>query len=174
MDSDPSSLEVEVGRIVFRSWEHEWQTGIRETSSVATAKRLLPNDVTQPVYEILERWEQQLLRLSLPFSPYGLRIRPANNEWMAFAARYDHLVELAHRSLPLTHLCPNWDAALPQPPEKHLKYGNVLRAPSSDCIIESVYEVKWQTALVDFRWTAPLDVLLREFSPRYKERGPYG
>ena len=61
--------EVEVGRIVFRSWEHEWQTGDRESFSLASA------GITRAIYEALERWERDLLRSSLPYPPYGLRIR---------------------------------------------------------------------------------------------------
>jgi hypothetical protein len=75
MDKDGGGSLVEIGRIMFRSWEHEWQTGDREASSVASASRVLPEAVTQPIYEIMERWERDLLRSSLPFSPYRLRVR---------------------------------------------------------------------------------------------------
>ena len=40
---------VEIGRIAFRSWEHEWQTGKHEAPWVASAERTLPADVTQPI-----------------------------------------------------------------------------------------------------------------------------
>ncbi len=166
MGNDLPVPSIEIGRIVFRSWEHEWQTDQREAPSVASAKRLLPNVITQPIYEILERWERDLLRSSLPFRPYGLRIRLANNDWMAFADGDYHLVETCRRSLPIGQLCPHWDEALPQPQEKRAKYGGaLLRAPLGDTLLNTVYEVVWQPAV--FPETVSLDKLLRQFSPRY-------
>jgi hypothetical protein len=106
MANDFPVPQVEIGRIVFRSWEHEWQTDHKEASSVASARKTLPSEVTQPIYEILERWERDLLRSSLPFSPYGLRIRPANNHWMAFADGDYLLVENLRRCLPIGQVCP--------------------------------------------------------------------
>jgi len=166
MDSDLPALDVEIGRIVVRSWEHEWKTEEKTSSSVASAQRLLPSDFTKPVYDILERGEQYLLRSSLPFLPYDLRIRRANNEWMGFAGQVDWLLEWARLRLHLGELCPGWDNALPQPSAKKGKYGQMLYAPGGDSPIIAGYEVVWQPILpfegVD------LDKLLREFSPRYK------
>src|ERR1700730_10227854 len=93
MGNDLQEPSVEVGRILFRSWEHQWETGENEAPWGALSKRTMTSDVTQPIYEILTQWEQDLLRSSLPFSPYGLRIRPANNDWMTFADGDYHLVE---------------------------------------------------------------------------------
>lgn len=173
MGSDISAPEVEVGRIVFRSWEHEWKTGESEAQSVASAMRLLPSDLTSPIYEILERWEQDLLRSSLPFSPYGLRIRRANNGWMAFRDGNYHLVEYGIRDLPIGKLCENWETALPQPQEKQGRY-RILKAPSADTRVSYVYEVKWLPVFIDFHQTSTLDRLLREYSPRYKEPRLFG
>ena len=164
MGNDFPVPSVEVGQIVFRSWEHEWQTDHKEAPSVASARRVLPSGITQPIYEILERWERDLLRSSLPFSPYGLRIRPANNDWMTFANGDYSLVETARRCLPIAQLCPNWDEVLPQPQEKRTKFGTVLRAPLSDTRINSAYEVMWRSAIVAER--VNIDDLLRKFSPR--------
>jgi hypothetical protein len=132
MGNDFPVPSVEVGRIVFRSWEHEWQTDHKEAFSIASARRTLHGDVTQPIYQILERWERDLLRSSLPFSPYGLRIRAANNNWMMFADGNYHLVEAARRCSPIGQLCPDWDAVQPEHQKKRTKYGAVLRAPMSD------------------------------------------
>jgi hypothetical protein len=71
MDS-PASRPVAIGQIVFRSWEHEWVTGDRYASSVSNARRVLPKDISAPIYSLLERLETLLLRESLPFPPYGL------------------------------------------------------------------------------------------------------
>lgn len=171
MGNDLPAPFVEIGRIVFRSWEHEWQTDQREAPSVALAKRLLPNDVTQPIYRILRRWERDLLRSSLPFSPYGLRIRPANNDWMAFANGEYWFTEANRPHLSVGELCPKWDQMLPQPQEKCTKYGAVLRAPTSDTRINSVYEVIWQSAV--FPEAVKIDELLRQFSPRHKDPPPF-
>jgi hypothetical protein len=164
MGNDLPVSPVEIGRIVFRSWEHEWQTDSREAMSVASASRTLPEKVTQPIYQILERWERDLLRSSLPFSPYGLRIRSANNNWMTFANGNYHLVETAYRCLPIRHLCPNWDEILPQPREKRSKYG-ALKAPMSDTPVNSAYELIWRSAILPE--AVSIDDLLRHFSPRY-------
>jgi hypothetical protein len=172
MGNDLPAPSVEIGRIVFRSWEHEWQTDDKNAASVASARRMLPADVTQPIYEILERWERDLLRSSLPFSPYGIRIRRANNDWMAFANGDYWLAETARRCLPVGEVCPNWDEALPYPREKRTKYGAVLRAPASDTRINSVYEVIWQSAV--FPETVRIDELLRQFSPRYRTPTMFG
>jgi hypothetical protein len=172
MGNDVPVPSVEIGRIVFRSWEHQWQTDEREAPSVASAKRLLSEHVTRPIYEILESWQRDLLRSSLPFSPYGLRVRPANNDWMAFADGFYHLVELLRRSQAVGQLCPNWDEALPEPQEKRTKYGALLRAPFGDTPLNTVYEVVWRPAV--FPETVSLDKLLRQFSPRYKEPTIFG
>jgi hypothetical protein len=172
MGNDLQEPSVEVGRILFRSWEHQWETGENEAPSVALAKRTMPSDVTQPIYEILAQWEQDLLRSSLPFSPYGLRIRPANNDWMTFADGDYHLVEAARRSLPLGQVCQNWDEALPQPPQKQAKFGVVLRAPSSGTQINFVYEVIWRSAI--FPETVDIGKLFGQFSPRYREPSRFG
>jgi hypothetical protein len=111
--------------------------------------------------------EQDLLRSSLPFSPYGVRIRRANNEWMAFANGDYHFVETCRRSLRICELCPGWDEALPQPQEKRTRYGQLLSAPLGDTQVSSAYKVMWQS--VAFPATVDIDQLLREFSPRYKE-----
>jgi hypothetical protein len=147
MDNDLAASSVEIGRIMFRSWEHQWETDEREAPSVASAKRLMSSYVTRPIYEILENWEHDLLRSSLPFSPYDLRVRSANNAWMAFADGNYHLVETCRRFLPVGELCPNWDETLPKPQEKRGKYGVVLRAPLADVPLNRVYEVMWQPAV---------------------------
>src|SRR5262249_46489359 len=163
---------VEIGRIVFRSWEHEWQTDLKEAPSVASARRTLPSDITRPIYEILERWERDLLRSSLPFSPYGFRIRSVNNDWMALANGDYWLAETARRCLRVGELCANWNEALPQPQEKRTKYGAVLRAPTSEIQINSAYEVTWRSAV--FPETVRIDELLRQFSPRYRPPTIFG
>jgi hypothetical protein len=167
MANDVPGPSVEVGRIVFRSWEHEWETGYREADSVASARRTLPSDVTQPIYEILERWERDLLRSSLPFSPYGLRIRPPNTNCWTFVDTDYAFAETARRVSPVGELCPKWDESLPQPQEKRTKFGAVLRAPLSDTQVNSVYQVIWRPAT--FPETVNIDKLLRQFSPRNRE-----
>jgi hypothetical protein len=169
--------EVEVGSIVFRSWEHEWQTGDKETFSLASANRLLPSEITRPIYEVLERWEHDLLRSSLPYPPYGLRIRRANSEWLDLlrsaykgellfwgvenATKYG----LDERSI--GELCPNWDAALPEPRSKQSRFGTTLYAPLADSKVTWAYELKWRPAVVPEQ--VNIDDLLRQFSPRYRE-----
>lgn len=169
---------VEIGRIVFRSWEHRWKTDQVEAQSIASAARVLPDVLTEPIYEILKRWEHSLLRSSLPFSPYGLRIRSANG-WLAFEGSEHHLVETVRQSCRIGEICPNWDEALRRrrlllvkgPRERHDKYGAVVRVPSSDAPISSAYEVRWQPVS---HHPVNVDSLLRQFSPRYKEPMMFG
>lgn len=163
-----SAPHVEVGCVVFRSWEHQWQTDHREAPSVASASRTMPKNLTQPIYEVLEQWERDFLRSSLPFPPYGLRIRAVDG-WMDFADGSYHLKELARRSLPISYLCPNWDEMIPQ--KKKSKYGSELIAPSGDTMVRDAYEVIWQDVVPR---PVELDTLLRQFSPRYKEPSPFG
>jgi hypothetical protein len=162
MVDDPIMPTVEVGRIVFRSWEHQWQTDSLYACSVGSARRALPSDITRPIYAILERWERDLLRSSLPFPPYGLRIRPSHRVEIADAS--DILVEKCCRHL--GELCPNWDEALPQPQVKRTGYRE-LRAPSGDTSLGHAYQMEWQVAV--FPEAVRIDELLREFSPRHKE-----
>lgn len=173
MDDGFPSPKIEVGRILFRSWEHEWQTGNRDASSVASAKRLLPSDVTRPIYEILERWERDFLRSSLPYPPYGLRIRRGNDDWLllvlsAYQNTFpDYTLETLRRSSKLGEICPNWDAALPEPRTKPGKFGNVLCAPSGDRPVDWGYEVEWRTAVFPTQELTP-EKLLGPYSPRSK------
>src|SRR5208337_4860624 len=62
--------EVEIVRLVFKSWEHRWVTGVRMAASTASAHRLMPETTTEPIYDIL--YERELLRDTMPLSPYGL------------------------------------------------------------------------------------------------------
>lgn len=172
---------VEVGRIVFRSWEHEWQTGDRETFSLASAKKLLPSEITRPIHEVLERWERDLLRSSLPYSPYGLRIRRANMEWLNllrpayqgellfYGVESATVYNLEERSI--GELCPNWDAALPEPRSKQGKFGTTLHAPPADRRVIWAYGLEWRPAVSE---EVNIDALLRQFSPRYTERTIFG
>ncbi|HEY1934487.1 MAG TPA: hypothetical protein VGG99_20965 [Acetobacteraceae bacterium] len=175
--------EVEVGRIVFRSWEHEWQTGDKETFSLASAKKLLPSEITRPIYEVLERWERDLLRSSLPYPPYGLRIRRAKSEWL-------DLMLSAYKGEPLFYgvenatkyglegrsigeLCPNWDAALPEPRSKQGRFGTTLHAPLAGSNLTWAYELEWRPAVFPEQ-EVNIDDLLRHFSPRYREPTIFG
>jgi hypothetical protein len=165
MDSDLPALDVEIGKIVFRSWEHQWETEEKFASAVASAKRALPSDFTKPIYEILEGWEQCLKRSSLPFAPYNLRIRPTNDAWKAFTGGFDPSeILMLHRSL--REMCAGWDGMLPQPRTKQGKYGQQLVAPAGDQMLLGHYEVEWHSVTVPD--AVNLDTLLRTFSPRYK------
>jgi hypothetical protein len=102
MDS-PASQPVAIGQIVFRSWEHEWVTGDRYASSVSTARRVLPKDISAPIYSLLERLESLLLRESLPFPPYGLRIGEGKE------VSFPNLPDQGAQYLPIGHYCETWD-----------------------------------------------------------------
>lgn len=175
MADDSPVASVEIGSIVFRSWEHEWQTDQREAPSVASAKRLLPSDLTRPIYEILGRWERDLLRSSFPLSPYGLRIRAADNRWMDLVSQdgSDHLAEMACRMVPIHKLCPGWDEAVSQLQQKRTKYGVVREASASNITLNDLYEVIWRSAIFPEQ-PVNIDQLLRRFSPRYKEPPIFG
>jgi hypothetical protein len=168
--ADRRSEQIEIGRIVFRSWEHRWQTDEPETHSVAAAKRLLPESLTAPIYKILGRWENDLLRTSLPYRPYGLRIRPAGSNWIEVTETEELLFEHMRRALKLNHVCAGWDAALPVPPTRTGKYGTVY-APDGDQTISDAYWLGWR--VVTFPAEVSIDQLLGKFSPRYKEPSPF-
>lgn len=177
MGDDSPASEVEVGRIVFRSWEHEWQTGDKEAPSLASAKRLLPSEITRPIYEVLERWERDLLRSSLPYPPFGVRIRRANSEWLALllpehknhplSFQVETVTKYGLEDRSIGEFCPDWDAMLPEPRSKKGSFGTTLRAPSADNKIIWAYELEWQPAV--FPEQVNIDDLLRQFSPRYRE-----
>jgi hypothetical protein len=175
--------KVEVGRIVFRSWEHEWQTGDRETFSLASAKRLLPSEITRAIYEVLERWERDLLRSSLPYAPYGLRIRRANSEWLdllrsAYKCELlfwgvENATKYGLEERTIGELCPNWDAALPEPRSKQGRFGTTLHAPSAGSKVTWAYGLEWRAAVFPEQ-KVNIDDLLRQFSPRYREPTIFG
>lgn len=166
------ALSVEIGSVVFRSWEHEWQTEEKEATSIASARRIMPNDITQPIYELLDRWEGHFLRSSLPFAPYRLRVRLANDDWMNFADGNFWLIEKTRHCLPVREFCPNWDEVLPQPRTKRTKYGAALTAPTGESRLDWIYEVKWQPVLFDSQWQVDIDKLLGKFS-RGKSQIPF-
>jgi hypothetical protein len=165
MDDERPNPTVEVGRIVFRSWEHEWQTGERDCASLALAARLLPASFTQPIYDILGRWEQELERSSLPYPPYGLRIRRGKNQWLPVAlADYggdpsNYLTEFCRRKCTLCDICPGWEEALPEPRVKKGKFGNELFAPGADTPLEWKYSFEWQSAIFPEREVRIADLL---------------
>ncbi len=183
MDDGLSAPRIEIGRIVFRSWEHEWQTGHKETFPVASAKRLLPNEITRPIYEVLERWERDLLRSSLPYPPYGLRIRRANSEWLdLMRCSYkgellfwgvEHATEYGLADRSIGEFSPNWDAALPEPRSKEGRFGTTLQAPSADSKVTWAYGLEWRPAVFPEQ-EVNMDDLLRQFSPRYREPTIFG
>lgn len=162
-----------VGRVVFRSWEHQWITGEPWVASVASASRLLPERRTAPIYDILKRWEQSLLRASLPFAPHDVRI-VEENELLAYENYDDHFPDWVRRALPIGQICPDWEEALRKkrlllakgPREKPLKSGLILKVPSGETPLNCVYEVEWRCVCLP----AYIDVFLREFSPRHKQR----
>jgi hypothetical protein len=160
---------VEIGRIVFRSWEHEWQTGEREARSIASAKRLLPIDITQPIYAILERWERDLIRSSLPYSPYRLRVRRADAWQSLVLSSYpDGFVactEIGRRGSALRELCPSWDAILPEPRYKKGKFGNAMQAPEADHPLDWAYELEWRSEVFP-TGDVNVDALFGRYSPR--------
>jgi hypothetical protein len=165
--------KVEIGRIVFRSWEHEWQTGEKETS-LASAKKLLPIEITRPIYEWLEGWERDLLRSSLPYPPGGWRIRGSEWQKLLHSAAENTLNCSVKNGCELGELCPNWDAALPKPRRKQGRFGQSLYAPLASDPVRLYYGLEWRSAPVHSTDSelVNIDYLLREFSPRYKEPYP--
>jgi hypothetical protein len=160
------SRPVAIGQIVFRSWEHEWVTGERHASSVSTASRVLPKDVSEPIYSLLERLELLLLRESLPFPPYGLRI--AQGQDVPYPTSQDQVVQnlrdQAVQYLPIGHCCPTWDDNLRRrrlllsggPKTKGGKFGTTLEVPLAERRLCDFYEVKWESKF----GTIELDQLL--------------
>jgi hypothetical protein len=162
---------VEVVRLVFRSWEHRWLTSNPEAASVAAARRLLPESATAPIYDILRRWERELLRETLPFSPYGLRLRPVSRASANAIGGDDRFEAMARLSYSLGEVCPDWDAVRPQPLEKRSKYGEVLRAPTRDTPIRDAYSLELRTAV--FPDVVKIDDLLGHFSHRYETKSVF-
>jgi hypothetical protein len=152
------SRPVVIGQIVFRSWEHEWVTGDRYASSVSAASRVLPKDVSEPIYSLLERLELLLLRESLPFPPYGLRM--AQGQDVPYPTLEDHAVQY----LPIGHYCPTWDDNLRRrrllfsggPKTKGGKFGTTIEVPLAERRLCDFYEVKWESKF----GTVELDQLL--------------
>jgi hypothetical protein len=76
MVNESEKFALEFGRIIFRSWEHDWDLGIPNTrTSLAEASRLLPAAATQPVYDWLNGLDAMLRRRTLPFPPLDVRVR---------------------------------------------------------------------------------------------------
>lgn len=167
MAEPPYVAAVEIVQLEFHSWEHRWLTSERAASSIATARRLLPDAATAPIYEILLRWEREMLRETLPFSPYGLRLKPKNCATKNEMAGDEVFFEALRRAQPLNAICPNWDAALPQPAEKKSKFGEMLRTPLGDDPIRKHYHFEWRRAV--FPTEIKIDTLLGRFSPRYQD-----
>jgi hypothetical protein len=162
---------VKVVRLVFRSWEHRWLTGDPEVASVAAARRLLPESATEGIYDILRRWERELLRETLPFSPYGLRVRPLSRGSANAIGGDDRFVAFVRPSLCLSEVCPDWDAMLPQPLETRSKYGELLRAPTRDALIRDAYSLELRAAV--FPDEVRIDDLLGHFSHRYETKSVF-
>lgn len=175
-DGFPAPPKVEIGRIVFRSWEHEWQTGDKETFSLASAKKLLPIEITRPIYEWLEGWERDLLRSSLPYPPGGWRIRGSEWQKLLHSAAENTLKRAVKNGCKLGELCPNWDAALPEPRSKQGRFGTSLCAPLASSPVLLYYGLKWDPHPAPVHPTnselVNIDDLLREFSSRYRKIYP--
>jgi hypothetical protein len=165
------SPTVEIARLVFCSWEHRWVTSEREAASVAAARRLLPESATAPIYDILRQWERELLRETLPFSPYGLRLRPLSRASANALGGDDRLVALIRPSLCLSEVCPDWDAVVPQPRETSSKYGELLRAPTGDTLIRDAYSLELRNAVISDE--VKIDELLGHFSHRYEAKSAF-
>ncbi len=183
MDDGFPAPKVEIGRIVFRSWEHEWQTGDKETFSLASAEKLLPIEITRPIYERLERWERDLLRSSLPYPPGGWRIRRAGTEWQnllhsatknPLTCAFENARKYGFEGCKLDEICPNWDVVLPEPRSKQGRFGTSLCAPPASSPVLLYYGLEWRSATVHSTNSelVSIDDLLREFSPRYREIYP--
>jgi hypothetical protein len=141
-----------------------------EAPSVASARRVLPEESTKAIYEILQRWESEYLESSLPFPPYDLRIRAVNNPRPITDAR-PLLIETARRHQPISTYCPTWDQMLiaNEISEKRSRFGSVLRAPSGESTVYAHYELRWVCLC-----QVGIDQLLRKFSPRYKPTSLFG
>lgn len=164
------ALGFELGRIVVRSWEHTWLTGISEVRSVAEASRLLPPSTTEPLYELLTRLERALIRDTLPFPPFDVRLHVGHRAPIPD----DEVSDLFAQYWPIDTLCPMWDEVLRRkrlllrkgPREQVGRYGQVLRVPTGNTPLLEVYEVRW--VALPFQ-PETLDDLLRKYSPRHKE-----
>jgi hypothetical protein len=104
-----------------------------------------------------------LLRKSLPFPPYGLRIAQEQD-------LYFPLEDYAARYLPISHYCPTWDDKLRRarlvlssgPKTKRGKFGKILEVPLAERRLCDFYEIKWVSTF----GTVELDQLLRRRIPR--------
>jgi hypothetical protein len=168
MDNESNKCALEFGRIIFRSWEHDWNLGIpHERTSLAEARRLLPTSATQPVYDWLNGLEAMLRRRTLPFPPFDVRVR-----------RQSEILENGDgpmwRALPIRCLCPDWDEYLraaglmdgDKGKMKRGKHGSQISVLTGESILGHAYSLNWEKTPD----TYALHDVLREFSPHFKER----
>jgi hypothetical protein len=128
------------------------------------ARRVLPKDISAPIYSLLERLESLLLRQSLPFPPYGLRIGEGKD------VSFPSLPDQAAQYLSIGHYCKTWDDDLRRekflltdgPKTKLGKFGTIIKVPLAARQLCEFYEVKWESKF----GTVELDQLLRGSSRR--------
>lgn len=88
-----------------------------KSSCVAASQRLLPHDVTEPIYDLLRQAERLLLRRTEPLPPYRERLArdfvpaPDGAEGSPNTFTLDsELARLLELTRPLGEIVPDWDA----------------------------------------------------------------
>ena len=115
--------------------------------------------------------ERELLQETLPFSPYGLRLRPLSRASANAIGGDDRFVALVRPSLCLSEVCPDWDAVLPQPLETLRIWRSAARADARHAYKGCLFSGSRGTAV--FTDEVKIDDLLGHFSHRYETKSVF-
>jgi hypothetical protein len=159
---------VKLFRISVRTWEHEVATQSFSTAPcVAASKRILPAQLTDPIYERLSRTEEFIKRHSEPFPPYDFRLFPIYTE--DDREKFEDAVAAPFRLI-IDSVINRWDDLSTQELQKLSGAFRTNRftanVPRGDFQIRSGYEIRLDIATwPDVR---PIADLLAKFAHSYK------
>jgi hypothetical protein len=146
--ADDESFEL--FQIRFNSWERNWLTGSKAADTLDECFCLVPEHYTSAIRNILEMILWARLNLSVPYSPFGMRIRQKTLR----GARWDKAGELMKAvgdyQKEIAHCVPDWNKGLRVkrlllkngPKEITTQYGQRLRPPLGNTPINHAYSVE--------------------------------
>ena len=137
----------ELFQIRFTSWEREWLTGSKAADSLDECFCFMPSRHTHKIREVLQQRLLLELNVSLPYSPFGMRIR-RNNPRVGFDQGDLSMMAAGKYCGEIVRLVPNWNDAL-RAKRLLLKnctreiviLGKKLRPPLDNTPIDHIYSV---------------------------------
>jgi hypothetical protein len=105
-DREPQFLSWKI-----KTWEHAalCSNSFGSTSRVVDSKRLLPKEITAPIYEALIEVEKSIFRLTDPLPPFEARLLRENKDGVSLSMPALHH-EGSVFGMRLVDLMPDWDA----------------------------------------------------------------